>query len=113
MNPLKWLINLFPPEADDSAGMGPFRLPSPRCDWMQRAARLHDYEFENASANGKRLSEVDADLFWRWAIEAHAQVDTMKRCQMYGDICRYWPIARAVGRYAWDSPELKKPNNLS
>lgn len=106
MNPLKWFVNLFPAESDNSAGVGPFRLPE-RCEWMQRAANLHDYEFEHASKNGKRLSTVDAELFWRWALEAHAEIDPMKRCQKFGDICRYWPIARTVGRYFWDSPELK------
>ena len=107
MNPLKWLINLFPPEVNDKAGIGPFRLPK-RCEWMQRAAKLHDYEFENVSENGKRLSEVDADLFWRWALEAHSEIEPMKRCQKFGDICTFWPLARKVGRYFWDSPELNK-----
>lgn len=111
MNPLKWLINLFPAEDNDTAGWGPFRLPSPRCDWMQRAAKLHDYEFSHAEANGKRLSTVDAELFWRWCLEAHAEVDAMRRCQMFSDICTYWPYARAVGRYLWDSPEIKKLSN--
>jgi hypothetical protein len=106
MNPLKWFINLFPPENNDSAGVGPFRLPK-RCQWMERAANLHDWEFENASKTGKKLSEVDGDLFYRWVLEARAETDPMRRCQAFGDICRYWPIARHVGRYFWDSPELK------
>lgn len=102
MNPLKWFINLFPAESDDTAGWGPFRLPSPECDWMQRAAKLHDWAFANAKAEGRRLSEIDALLFHRWVLEADSCQDPIERCKRYGHICKYWPYARAVGRYLWD-----------
>lgn len=106
MNPLRWFLNLFPPDSNDTAGWGPFRLPSPRCDWMQRAAKLHDYAFTHETELS-RLSEEDAKLFYRWTLEADSEPDALERCRMYGDICTYWPYARFFGRYLWDSPELK------
>ncbi len=102
MNPLKWLLNRLPVDSSDSAGVGPFRLPAPRCDWMQRAAKLHDNDFLNSHDGSKRLSEADADLFWRWALEAHAEQDPIERCRKFSDICKYWPLARRFGRYFWD-----------
>jgi hypothetical protein len=101
MNPLKWLINLFPAEKDDSAGWGPFRLPDD-CDWLQRAATKHDQDFEEAATDKERLSTVDARLFENWVRAAQA-FDPIERCKRYGQICKYWPIARMSGRYFWDN----------
>lgn len=108
MNPIKWFVNLFPPEQNDSAGWGPFRLPE-EAKWIERAAQIHDWEFENASADGKRLSQIDMEFFDRLCLLAKniAGDDYMLRCRMYGHICKYWSIARDVGRYFWDSPEKK------
>lgn len=109
MNPLKWIVNLFPPEKNDTAGWGPFRLPEDAL-WIERAAFLHDWEFENASADGKRLSQVDAEFFDRLVLLAKniAGDNYMLRCKMYGQIADYWTIARDVGKYFWDSPELER-----
>lgn len=101
MNPLRWLINLFPPEKDNSAGWGPFRLPAD-AEWMERAAKLHDFDFVESATSGQRLSQADSELFWRWALEADAEEDPIKRCKKFGQICEYWPIARKAGRYFWD-----------
>lgn len=105
MNPLKWLLNKLPSSSEvdpaNAAGWGPFRLPA-RCKWMQRAAALHDWEFDNAEKEGKQLSQVDWDLFRRWSLEANAELDPIKRCRMAKDICTYWPYARGFGRYLWD-----------
>ncbi len=101
MNPLKWFLSLLPPESDNSAGWGPFRLPTD-AEWMQRAATLHDYDFENSKKSGRKLSEADSDLFYRWTLEAHAEPDPIKRCHKFAQICRYWPLARGFGRYLWD-----------
>lgn len=103
MDILKKLLNyILPEDPDDSAGYGPFRLPSPECDWMARAATLHDWEFTNAEKSGKRLSEVDWELFYRWVLEAKSEQDPAKRCHRAREICRYWPLARIAGRYLWD-----------
>jgi hypothetical protein len=101
MNPLKWLLNLLPQDPSDEAGWGPFRLPAD-ADWMQRAARLHDIEFRESVTSGRRLSEVDSDLFWRWALLARNAEDPMEQCRRMKQICKYWPIARKVGRYFFD-----------
>jgi hypothetical protein len=95
---LNWLL---PEDPDDSAGYGPFRLPA-ECEWMQRAAKLHDYEFEHAEGRGKRVSEVDFDLFYRWVLEARSAEGPLERCKRASQICRYWPIARRFGRLIWD-----------
>lgn len=101
MNPLKWFINLFPPDSNDAAGWGPFRLPDDAA-WMNRAAVRHDYEFVKSKDSGRKLSAEDAHLFYAWTLEANAEEDDIKRCHMYSQICKYWPYARAVGRYLWD-----------
>lgn len=100
-NPLRFLLNdLLPQDENDSAGLGPFRLPSDAA-WMERAAHLHDLAFRDADFSGRRLSEEDSQLFWRWALEAHSHPDPIQRCKRMGQICKYWPLARAVGRYVW------------
>lgn len=101
MNPLKWFINLFPPEEDNSAGIGPFRLPDD-AKWMERATPRHDYEFLHSATSGRKLSEEDAHLFYAWTLIANAEPHPIKRCRMYSQICEYWPIARSAGRYFWD-----------
>lgn len=101
MNPLKWFINLFPPEENNSAGIGPFRLPE-EARWMERAVPRHEYEFVHSATSGRKLSGEDAHLFYAWTLIANAEPDTIKRCRMYSQICEYWPYARAVGRYFWD-----------
>lgn len=101
MNPLKWILNLFPPEKNDSAGWGPFRLPED-AKWMERAAPRHDYEFEHSADSGRRLSEEDAHLFYAWSLMANAEVDPLRRCKKYEQMCKYWPLARGFGRYLWD-----------
>ena len=107
MNPLKWLLSKFPSDPSNQAGWWFFRLPA-RCEWMQRAAALHDWEFENAKKEGKPLSQVDFDLFRRWTLQANAELDPIKRCRMAKDICTYWPYARGFGRYLWDASPPKK-----
>ena len=70
MDILKKILNkILPEDPDDSAGYGPFRLPD-SCQWMQRAAMLHDYSFKDAATSGEKLSAVDAQLFYRWTLEA-------------------------------------------
>jgi len=100
MNPLKWLLSKLPQDPSTKAGWGPFRLPAD-CEWMQRAAELHDYDYARSATSGQRLSDADAALFWRWAFEAHHEDDPIKRCRKFTQICRYWPIARNFGRYLW------------
>jgi hypothetical protein len=102
MNPLKWFLNLFPAEANDSAGWGPFRLPDD-AQWMQRAAKLHDWAYTNSSDGTQKRSEADWDLFWRWALEAKSEQDPIKRCKRAQQICDYWKIARRGGLYLWDT----------
>jgi len=100
-NPLRFLLNdLLPQDKNDSAGLGPFRLPSDAA-WMERAAHLHDLAFRDSPESKDRLSEVDAELFWRWTLEAHSHPDPIQRCRRMGQICKYWPLARAIGRYVW------------
>lgn len=101
MNPIKWFLNLFPPDSNNSAGWAIFRLPED-AQWMNRAAVRHDYEFVHSAESGKRLSEEDAHLFYAWTLQANAEPDLIKRCKMYGQICKYWPYARTWGRYLWD-----------
>jgi hypothetical protein len=100
-NPLRFLLNeVLPQDQNDSAGLGPFRLPDD-ARWMERAAHLHDLAFRDSPESGDRLSAVDAHLFWRWAMEANSHPDPIQRCKRMGQICKYWPLARAVGRYVW------------
>lgn len=100
MNPLRWILNLLPTDESDTAGWGPFRLPSPECDWMQPAARKHDQDFREAPTSGERLSTVDARLFENWC-RAAKTFDPLETCERYEQICKYWPIARRFGRYFW------------
>lgn len=107
MNPLRWLLNLRRPEANDSAGYGPFRLPED-ARWMEIAAIKHDADYEVSDTpklvtvyDNARRSESDAHLFYAWSLQANAEKDPIKRCKMYGQICRYWPIARYGGQYLW------------
>lgn len=100
MNPLKWILNLLPTDESDTAGWGPFKLDPEHP--FQRAARLHDISFRNSATSGERLSEVDWQLFWRFAMIARAEQDPIKRCRLANDICKYWPLARSFGRYLYD-----------
>jgi len=104
-NPLKYILNNWlPQDSNNSAGWGPFRLPSPECDWMQRAAEQHDYEYQHSGDQGnrERCSEADARLFANW-VRAADSFDPIERCRRYGQICKYWPLARGFGRYLWDN----------
>ena len=114
MNPLKWLINQFKPESNDSAGIGPIRLGKDY-DWMQRAWRLHDYDYEESDYRvtpdkpvpAKRRSESDWDAFYRLVLLAKAEADPIKRCHMALQICEVWPWARQGGLYFWGPTDDK------
>lgn len=114
MNPLKWLINQFKPESNDSAGIGPIRLGDDY-DWMQRAWRLHDYDYRESDYRetpdvpvpAKRRSESDWDAFYRLVLLAKAEADPIKRCHMALQICEVWPWARQGGLYFWGPTDDK------
>lgn len=101
MDILKWLASFLPRDPSNRAGFGPFGLPS-RCEWMQRAANLHDWDYDKGPKEGERLSTIDSDLFNRWVIEAMSCPDPMDRCHRIANICEFWPIARKAGHYLYD-----------
>lgn len=111
-NPLKYILNNWlPQDSNDSAGWGPFRLPSPECDWMQEGARVHDYQYEHSGDRGNdmRASESDGQLFRNWCRAAEAEFDPLKKCKRYAQICKYWPYVRLLGpSYLWDENENDK-----
>jgi hypothetical protein len=100
MNPLKWILSFLPEDPSTQAGWGPFRLPE-ECDWMQKDAEVHDYDYSRSGTSGQKLSEADGNLFQRWAMRAMQEEDPIKRCRKFTHICKYWPIARNFGRYLW------------
>jgi hypothetical protein len=91
---------IIPQDTSDDCGVGPFKLPHNHP--FTRACQLHDYEFVESHRSGKRLSEVDWDLFYRWVLIAAAEPEPLKRCRLAEDICQYWPIARRFGGWFWD-----------
>lgn len=107
MNPLRWLLNLRRPEANNSAGWGPFRLPED-AKWIERAAVEHDFDYLLSETpellteyDHATRSESDAHFFYVLCLLANAEKDPIKRCKMYGQICKYWPVARYGGQYLW------------
>ena len=72
---------------------------------MQRAANLHDWDYDTGPKEGKRLSQVDAELFKRWSLEALSCEDPMDACHRIMDVCRYWPIARRAGHLLYGRNE--------
>jgi len=108
MNPLKWFVNLWKPETDNSAGVGPFRL-GPEYDWMQIVWNIHDYDYGESDPRvtpetpvpETRRSESDWGAFHRLYLIASKEPDPIRRCQMAMQICKIWPIARRGGLYFW------------
>lgn len=100
-NPGYWLLGRGEPEADNSAGWGPFRLPK-ECAWMQRAARQHDARYRESATQTMRRSEADAELFRNWCRAADAAFDSIERCKRYLQICKYFPYVRDFGGFFWD-----------
>lgn len=96
----KILGKIFPQDSSDDCGVGPFKLPHNHP--FTRACELHDFEFVESAHSGKRLSEVDWDLFYRWTLIAQAEMDPLKRCKLAEEICYYWPLARRFGGLFWD-----------
>jgi len=101
-NPLKYIITkILPRDNNDSAGWGPFRLPSPECDWMQEDAAIHDADYRASGEDGARRSVADVRLHTGWYLKAMQVVDPIKRCHRLQQICKYWPYARDGGLYIW------------
>jgi hypothetical protein len=101
-----WLMNQTEADSENYFGAGPFK-PLPKDHPFQRAAFLHDWQFER-SHEGKAeesLAECDEKLFWRMALLAHNQTNPKVRCELMLDICRYWPIARRTGWLFWEGDE--------
>lgn len=116
VNPLKWWINRKLPEADNRAGIGPFRLGEDY-DWMHRAWVLHDHDYSESDYRVTpdtpvpklRRSESDWNSFWRLVMLARAEPDPIKRCRKAHQICEIWPIARRGGLYFWGPENPPKP----
>ena len=100
------ILTYLDPKPDNYFGMGPFK-PLANDHPFQRAAFIHDWEFDRSHVGEqpKPLAEVDSDLFWRLCLLARAERDPHTQCQLMLDICKYWPIARAMGRFAWSGKE--------
>lgn len=94
------LSKILPKDPSNDCGFGPFKLPHDHP--FTRACELHDFEFVESATSGRRLSEVDWDLFYRWVLIAGAEADPIKRCRLASEICTYWPLARRGGRLLWD-----------
>lgn len=93
---------LLPEDGSNDCGYGPFKLPHDHP--FTRACVLHDGEFQ-LSHEGKQTKtedEVDADLFWRWAMIARAASTFEEQTALMRDICEYWPLARIGGPLLWD-----------
>lgn len=101
MDLLKALARLLPEDPNNSAGYGPFRLPSPECDWMQSIFSMHDRYYEIGPDAGMRLSNIDWRIFRALCIAAELPDDPLERCKRARQICRYWPIMRIAGRYLY------------
>jgi hypothetical protein len=100
-NPLKYILTkILPRDTNDSAGYGPFRLPSPECDWMQKGAKQHDIDYTEGNVP---RSVADTTLFISWVLEAWRldKEDGIKLCNKFEQICFYWVIARKGGQYLW------------
>lgn len=101
MDLLKWLAKLIPRDPRDTAGIGPFRIPSDHP--FQRAAPTHDFRYDNPTE--QRLSEVDWELFNAWFFITRAEPDPIKRCHLARDMCDWWPYARIAGHYLYGRHE--------
>lgn len=99
---LKWIAKLIPRDPSNEAGLGPFRLPSPRCDWMLPIFEYHDLFYDQGPAVGMRLSDIDWRIFKALTIAAEEPEDFIDRCHRAHDICRYWPIMRSAGHYLYN-----------
>jgi len=106
---MQWIRRIFrrilPHDDAIGCGYGPFKLPpdhpfTPGCT-------LHDYEFDEAHAGRgtKGIQQVDWELFYRWVLIAKAQQTYATKCALAREICRYWPLAHAVGGYLWDGED--------
>lgn len=100
----KIIRSILPVDSSNDCGYGPFKLPHEHP--FTRACTLHDYDFlqSHAGRAEKSINQADADLFWRWALIAHAEQDATKRCKLFEDICEYWPLARLGGKILWTGP---------
>ena len=99
------LSKIWPEDKTGRAGVWPFVLPEdhPFNQVLKRAVELHDteYDLHHQNESTSRESEVDWALFWRLVLIASKEEDSIKRCYLAGEICKYWPYARAGGRLAW------------
>jgi hypothetical protein len=101
----KLLSHLLPEDPSNDCGYGPFKLPHDHP--FTRGCNLHDFEFEQAhrGKSDKTIDQVDWELFYRWTMIARAAPTHAKRCELAGEICRYWPLARSVGALLWDGKD--------
>lgn len=97
-----WLMEVAEPDPENYFGVGPFK-PLPKDHPFQRAAFLHDWAFNRARAGDDSLSlaDEDAKLFWRLVMLAYDRKNPAKSCELFLDICKYWPIARKCGGLFW------------
>jgi hypothetical protein len=93
---------------DNCFGYWAFK-PLPTEHPFQRAAVLHDYEFDQAHKlkkdYPKSRAEVDWDLFYRLVLLAKSETNPDKQCDRAMTICRYWPLAREYGNLYWEGKE--------
>lgn len=105
---MSWFGKLFnwilPEDPEPGCGYLWFKLPVSHP--FAAACDIHDYYFGLAheKKSEKTLDQADEELLWRWVFTAHNQLDPKRRCALMEDACRYWPLARALGKYLWDQP---------
>jgi hypothetical protein len=98
---LKWLARFLPRDPNNTGGFGPFRLPK-RALWMNEIFKYHDLWYDIGPKHGMRLSDIDCRVWKGLCLLAEEEPDLIKRCHMYHDICRYWPIMRSAGHYLYN-----------
>lgn len=102
MDILKWLASFLPRDPSNDAGYGPFRLPSPECDWMQPVFTYHDMYFDIGPDADMKLSDIDWRIFKALTIAAELPDDPMERCHRAMQITKYWPIMRRADHYLYN-----------
>lgn len=102
MDILKWLASFLPRDSSNDAGYGPFRLPSPECDWMQPVFVMHDHYYDVGPDTGMTLSEIDWRVFKSLTIAAEQAETYMERCHRAMQIAKYWPIMRRAGHLLYN-----------
>ncbi len=101
MDILKWIASFIPRDPSNEAGMGPFRLPSPECDWMQEIFEYHDLWYDIGPKSGMPLSDIDWRIFKALSIKDEEPIENIERCHRVLQICEYWPIMRKAGHYLY------------